>query len=58
MMGALQLSRMALRMLATVMGGFGIFCLHVSFIAPHSGLHAILFLGTATAITLALGEPS
>jgi hypothetical protein len=43
---------LALRMLATVMGGFGIFCLHAAFGPPHAGLRAIVFLGTAMAITL------
>ena len=53
---AAQLSRLALRVVATVLGSFGIFCLHCSFVVPRVALHAIVCLGTAAAITLALGD--
>lgn len=56
MMGAAELSRLGLWVIATVLGSVGIFFLHFSFVAPRVGLPAIICLGTAAAITLALGD--
>jgi hypothetical protein len=50
------LSYVALRLLSLILGGYGIFCLTMSFIVPRLGgkasllLCACLLLGTATAI--------
>jgi hypothetical protein len=49
------LSRLALRLLSTVLGGYGIFCLIMSFTLPRLGAQAFLLLGTATAIVLFSG---
>ena len=55
-MDAVRLSQMALRAFATVYGTLGILCVCASFVAPRAALYAILNLGTATAITLALED--
>jgi hypothetical protein len=44
------LSELALWLLSAVLGGYGIFCLIMSFVVPRLGAHAFLLLGTAAAI--------
>lgn len=44
------LSQLALRLLSAVLGGYGIFCLIMSFVVPGLGAQAFLLLCTATAI--------
>ena len=44
------LSHLALRLLSAILGGYGIFCLIMSFAVPSLGAQAFLLLGTATAI--------
>ncbi len=44
------LSHLALRLLSAILGGYGIFCLIMSFAVPGLGAQAFLLLGTATAI--------
>lgn len=46
----LMLSQLALRLLSAVLGGYGIFCLIMSFEVPEVGAQAFLLLVTATAI--------
>jgi hypothetical protein len=46
----LMLSQLALRLLSAVLGGYGIFCLIMSFAVPEVGAQAFLLLLTATAI--------
>ena len=46
----LMLSQLALRLLSAVLGGYGIFCLIMSFQVPEVGAQAFLLLVTATAI--------
>ncbi|MGC1887911.1 MAG: hypothetical protein WA709_17750 [Stellaceae bacterium] len=46
----LILSQLALRLLSAVLGGYGIFCLIMSFEVPEVGAQAFLLLVTATAI--------
>ena len=53
-MNAALLSRLGLWVLSTTFGSVGIFCLHFSFTSPRVALPAILCLGTAEAITLAM----
>jgi hypothetical protein len=45
-----MLSQLALRLLSAVLGGYGIFCLIMSFAVPEVGAQAFLVLVTATAI--------
>jgi hypothetical protein len=45
-----MLSQLALRLLSAVLGGYGIFCLIMSFAVPEVGAQAFLLLVTATAI--------
>ena len=45
-----MLSQLALRLLSAVLGGYGIFCLIMSFTVPEVGAQAFILLGTATAI--------
>jgi hypothetical protein len=45
-----ELSRLMLRLLSMVLGGFGIFCLVMSFAMPGLAGKALLLLATATAI--------
>ena len=49
MLGAM-LSQLALRLLSVVLGGYGVFCLIMSFSVPEVGAQAFLLLATATAI--------
>lgn len=44
------LSHLALRLLSAVLGGYGIFCLIMSFAVPTLGAQAFLLLGTACVI--------
>ena len=46
----LMLSQLALRLLSAVLGGYGIFCLIMSFDVPQLGAQAFVLLATATAI--------
>jgi hypothetical protein len=46
------LSQLALRLLSTILGGYGIFCLIMSFTVPRLGAQAFLLLGTATSILI------
>ena len=45
-----ELSRLLLRVLSALLGGFGIFCLVMSFVVPSLAGQALLLLATATAI--------
>ena len=45
-----MLSQLALRLLSAVLGGYGIFCLIMSFAVPEVGAQAFFLLVTATAI--------
>lgn len=51
---AQTLIRSATVALSLAFGGSGIFCLWASFYVPRLGYDAILFLGVATALTLAI----
>jgi hypothetical protein len=44
------LSELFLRVVSVMLGGYGIFCLIMSFALPDLGAQAFLLLGTATAI--------
>jgi len=44
------LSQLALWVLSAILGGYGIFCVIMSFDVPELGAHAILLLLTASAI--------
>jgi len=45
-----RLSQLSLRALSALLGGYGIFCLIMSFAVPRLGAQAFLLLVTATAI--------
>jgi hypothetical protein len=45
-----MLSQLALRLLSAVLGGYGIFCLIMSFDVPQLGAQAFILLATASAI--------
>ena len=45
-----MLSQLALRLLSAVLGGYGVFCLIMSFAVPEVGAQAFILLVTATAI--------
>ena len=45
-----MLSQLALRLLSAVLGGYGIFCLIMSFAVPEVGAQAFILLAVATAI--------
>jgi hypothetical protein len=45
-----MLSQLALRSLSAILGGYGIFCLIMSFQVPEVGAQAFILLLTATAI--------
>lgn len=49
MLGVL-LSQLALRLLTALLGGYGIFCLIMSFVVPRLGAQAFVLLATATAM--------
>ena len=46
----LMLSQLALRLLSAILGGYGIFCLIMSFAVPEVGAQAFILLATAAAI--------
>ena len=48
------LSQLTLRVLSAMLGGYGIFCLIMSFVVPGLGAQAFLLLGLATAIVYCL----
>ena len=50
MMLGFMLSQLALRLLSAIVGGYGIFCLIMSFVVPEVGAQAFILLATATAI--------
>ena len=50
-----MLSQLALRLLSAVLGGYGIFCLIMSFAVPEVGAQAFILLGTAAAIVYLCG---
>lgn len=52
------LSQLALRVVSAVLGGYGIFCLIMSFLIPSLGAQAFVLLGTATAIVCLTGRGS
>jgi hypothetical protein len=52
----LFLLRSASSILSALLGGVGVFCLIESFWAPHLAMHALIMLGTATAIVRFLGR--
>ena len=56
MMLGFMLSQLALRLLSAVLGGYGIFCLIMSFAVPEVGAQAFLLLGTAAAIVYLCGS--
>ena len=45
-----MLSQLALRLLSAILGGYGIFCLVMSFAVPEVGAQAFMLLLTATVI--------
>ena len=45
-----MLSQLALRLLSAILGGYGIFCLIMSFAVPEVGAQAFILLVTAIAI--------
>jgi hypothetical protein len=45
-----MLSQLALRLLSAILGGYGIFCLVMSFAVPEVGAQAFMLLLTATAV--------
>jgi hypothetical protein len=49
-MSGFSLSQLALRLLSAILGGYGIFCLAMSFAVPELGAQAFLLLVTATVI--------
>jgi len=48
---------LALRLLSAVLGGYGIFCLIMSFVVPEVAAQAFILLGTAAAIVYLCGSP-
>ena len=46
----LTLSRLALRLLSAILGGYGMFCLIMSFEVPQLGAQAFILLVAAAAI--------
>ena len=51
----LMLSQLALRLLSAFLGGYGIFCLIMSFAVPEVGAQAFVLLATAAAIVYLCG---
>jgi hypothetical protein len=49
------LSHLALRLLSAILGGYGIFCLIMSFAVPRLGAQAFLLIAAATAIVFFSG---
>jgi len=50
-----MLSQLALRLLSVLLGGYGIFCLIMSFAVPEVGAQAFILLATAAAIVYLCG---
>jgi hypothetical protein len=50
-----MLSQLELRLLSAVLGGYGIFCLIMSFAVPEVGAQAFILLATAAAIVYLCG---
>jgi hypothetical protein len=50
------LSQLALRLLSAILGGYGMFCLIMSFAVPWLGAQAFLLLSTATTIVYFSGS--
>jgi hypothetical protein len=50
------LSQLALRLLSAILGGYGMFCLIMSFAVPGLGAQAFLLLGAATTIVYFSGS--
>jgi hypothetical protein len=46
----LMLSQLALWLLSAILGGYGIFCLIMSFAVPEVGAQAFILLAAATAV--------
>ena len=42
--------RTVVRALASVFGGYGMFCLYASFWKPWAGMHAMILIGAASAM--------
>jgi hypothetical protein len=55
-MSGLMLSQLALRLLSAFLGGYGIFCLIMSFAVPEVGAQAFVLLATAAAIVYLCGS--
>ena len=45
-----RLSQLSLQLLSALLGGYGIFCLIMSFVVPEEGANAFVLISTATAI--------
>jgi aconitase B len=52
----LMLSQLALRLLSAILGGYGIFCLIMSFAVPEVAAQAFTLLATAAAIVYLCGS--
>jgi hypothetical protein len=52
-MANIGLARMMTSAMSTVLGGFGVFCLLMSFSVPRLGGEAFILLGSATAMVCA-----
>jgi hypothetical protein len=50
------LMRTAMSALSTLFGGLGVFFLYYSFLRPEMAAYALMFLGTASAITWSARE--
>jgi hypothetical protein len=50
------LSQLALRLLSAVLGGYGVFCLIMSFAVPEVGAQAFILLVTAATIVYLCGS--
>lgn len=55
-MDLIRLMRIGLHGMSVVLGSLGIFCLYWSCVGVPVAADALVFLGTATAITLAAGS--
>ena len=53
-----MLSQLALRLLSAILGGYGIFCLIMSFAVPEVAALAFVLLATAAAIVYLCGSGS
>jgi hypothetical protein len=55
-MFGILLSRLALRITSSVLGGFGMFSLYMSFVVPDLAAQAIVLIAAAGAIVYFCGE--